>query len=59
MDAEIQPTKTLLDCMDVNFLGAVKMPQVFLPLLRRSRGRIVNMSSLAGVQGHNMAASAV
>uniref|UniRef100_A0A8D0A3A7 Hydroxysteroid (17-beta) dehydrogenase 2 n=1 Tax=Sander lucioperca TaxID=283035 RepID=A0A8D0A3A7_SANLU len=35
-------------CVDVNFLSAVKMSQVFLPLLRRSRGRIVNMSSMAG-----------
>ncbi|XP_029697459.1 17-beta-hydroxysteroid dehydrogenase type 2 isoform X1 [Takifugu rubripes] len=48
VDAEIQPMKTLLDYLDVNFLGAVKMSQVFLPLLRRSRGRIINMSSLAG-----------
>lgn len=59
MDAEIQPMKTLLDYMDVNFLGAVKMSRVFLPLLRRSRGRIINMSSLAGLQSHNMAAPAV
>lgn len=34
--------------MEVNFLGAVKVSQAFLPLLRRSRGRIVNMSSMAG-----------
>lgn len=34
--------------MEVNFLGAVKMSQVFLSLLRRSRGRIVNMTSMAG-----------
>lgn len=44
--------KTLRDYMEVNFLGAVKVSQVFLPLLRRSRGRIVNMSSLAGLQQH-------
>lgn len=47
-DAEIQPITAYRSCMDVNFLAAVKMCQVFLPLLRRSRGRIVNMSSLAG-----------
>uniref|UniRef100_A0A3Q3ECE6 Uncharacterized protein n=1 Tax=Labrus bergylta TaxID=56723 RepID=A0A3Q3ECE6_9LABR len=35
-------------CMDVNFLSAVRMCQVFLPLLRRSRGRIVNVTSMAG-----------
>lgn len=48
MDAEIQLMATYRNCLDVNFLGAVKMCQVFLPLLRRSRGRIVNVSSLAG-----------
>lgn len=41
--------------MDVNFLGAVKVSQVFLPLLRKSRGRIVNMSSLAGPHSPNEA----
>uniref|UniRef100_A0A3Q1ECH6 Hydroxysteroid (17-beta) dehydrogenase 2 n=1 Tax=Acanthochromis polyacanthus TaxID=80966 RepID=A0A3Q1ECH6_9TELE len=35
-------------CMDINFLSAVSMCQHFLPLLRRARGRIINMSSLAG-----------
>uniref|UniRef100_A0A3B4T3V6 Hydroxysteroid (17-beta) dehydrogenase 2 n=1 Tax=Seriola dumerili TaxID=41447 RepID=A0A3B4T3V6_SERDU len=35
-------------CMEVNFLSAVNMCQVFLPLLRCSRGRIVNVSSMAG-----------
>lgn len=48
MDAEIQPIATYRLCMDVNFLAAVKMCQVFLPLLRRSGGRIVNVSSMAG-----------
>lgn len=48
MDAEIQPITTYRLCMDVNFLAAVKMCQVFLPLLRRSGGRIVNVSSMAG-----------
>ncbi|XP_076588168.1 17-beta-hydroxysteroid dehydrogenase type 2 [Chaetodon auriga] len=48
MDAELHPITEYRRCMDVNFLGAVKMCQVFLPLLRRSRGRIVNMSSMAG-----------
>lgn len=59
VDAEIQLMETLRLYLDVNFLGAVKMSQAFLPLLRRSRGRIVNMSSLAGLQVPNPAASAV
>uniref|UniRef100_A0A8D0A8A5 Hydroxysteroid (17-beta) dehydrogenase 2 n=1 Tax=Sander lucioperca TaxID=283035 RepID=A0A8D0A8A5_SANLU len=47
-DAELHPMAAYRLCVDVNFLSAVKMSQVFLPLLRRSRGRIVNMSSMAG-----------
>lgn len=35
-------------CMKVNFLGTVRMCQAFLPLLRDSRGRVVNVSSLSG-----------
>lgn len=48
VDAEIQPLDDYRRCMDVNFLAAVRMCQTFLPLLRRSRGRVVNVSSLAG-----------
>ncbi|KAM9352419.1 17-beta-hydroxysteroid dehydrogenase type 2 [Symphorus nematophorus] len=47
-DAELQPMATYRRCLDVNFLAAVKMCQEFLPLLRKSRGRIVNVSSMAG-----------
>lgn len=47
-DAEIQPLADYRRCMDVNFLAAVSTCQAFLPMLRRSRGRVVNMSSLAG-----------
>ncbi|XP_062245600.1 estradiol 17-beta-dehydrogenase 2 [Platichthys flesus] len=47
MDAELQPLSACRRCMDVNFLSAVNMCQVFLPLLRRAGGRIVNMSSMA------------
>ncbi|XP_068168340.1 17-beta-hydroxysteroid dehydrogenase type 2 [Antennarius striatus] len=49
MDAELQPISNYRLCLDVNFLGAVKMCQVFLPLLRRSKGRVVNVSSMSGV----------
>ncbi|KAF3706005.1 Estradiol 17-beta-dehydrogenase 2 [Channa argus] len=48
VEAELHPLFVYRRFMEVNFLGAVTMCQVFLPLLRRSRGRIVNVSSLAG-----------
>jgi NAD(P)-dependent dehydrogenase (short-subunit alcohol dehydrogenase family) len=34
--------------LEVNTVGALAVTQVFLPLLRSSRGRIVNMSSIGG-----------
>jgi len=33
---------------EVNFFGALAVTQAFLPLLRASRGRLVNMSSISG-----------
>jgi NAD(P)-dependent dehydrogenase (short-subunit alcohol dehydrogenase family) len=39
---------TMRQQLEVNLIGHVAMTQAFLPLLRRSRGRIVNISSLAG-----------
>ncbi|XP_051808096.1 estradiol 17-beta-dehydrogenase 2 [Acanthochromis polyacanthus] len=47
VDVELQPPAAFRRCMDINFLSAVSMCQHFLPLLRRARGRIINMSSLA------------
>jgi NAD(P)-dependent dehydrogenase (short-subunit alcohol dehydrogenase family) len=34
--------------IEVNTLGALAVAQAFIPLLRRSKGRIVNMSSIGG-----------
>ncbi|NXV75725.1 DHB2 dehydrogenase, partial [Atlantisia rogersi] len=47
-DGELLPMSTFRQCMAVNFFGAVEVSKTFLPLLRRSRGRLVNMSSMAG-----------
>jgi NAD(P)-dependent dehydrogenase (short-subunit alcohol dehydrogenase family) len=34
--------------LDVNVLGVVRVTKAFLPLLRHSKGRVVNVASLAG-----------
>ncbi|MBT7609152.1 MAG: SDR family oxidoreductase [Bacteriovoracaceae bacterium] len=34
--------------MEVNYFGLARMIQVFLPMLRKSRGKIINISSLMG-----------
>ncbi|XP_069724628.1 17-beta-hydroxysteroid dehydrogenase type 2 isoform X2 [Phaenicophaeus curvirostris] len=50
-DGELLPMSTYRRCMEVNFFGAVEVSKTFLPLLRKSQGRLVNMSSMAGIQG--------
>ncbi|XP_068059218.1 17-beta-hydroxysteroid dehydrogenase type 2 isoform X2 [Anomalospiza imberbis] len=47
-DGELLPMSTYRLCMEVNFFGAVEVSKTFLPLLRKSQGRLVNMSSMAG-----------
>ncbi|MGH0123682.1 UNVERIFIED_CONTAM: hypothetical protein FKN15_028913 [Acipenser sinensis] len=47
-DGEILPMSIYKNCMAVNFFGAVKLSHTFLPLLRHAKGRLVNVSSMAG-----------
>ena len=35
---------------EVNVFGMAEVSRIFLPLLKQSRGRLVNMTSIAGVQ---------
>lgn len=46
---EFVPLADLRRVLEVNLIGAVAVTQAFLPLLRISRGRIVNISSIAGL----------
>lgn len=48
MDGELIPMADYKSCMAVNFFGAVEVTKTFLPLLRKSKGRLVNISSLGG-----------
>ncbi|KAK6477311.1 estradiol 17-beta-dehydrogenase 2-like [Huso huso] len=47
-DGEILPMSLFKNCMAVNFFAAVELTQTFLPLLRQAKGRLVNISSMAG-----------
>lgn len=45
---EVIPLSQLRTQLEVNVIGQIAVTQAFLPLLRRGRGRIVNMGSIAG-----------
>ncbi|GBM39471.1 Estradiol 17-beta-dehydrogenase 2 [Araneus ventricosus] len=45
---DFTPMSDFEDSLQVNTLGQVRVTKAFLPLLRRSKGRIVNVNSLAG-----------
>lgn len=47
-DVELSPVATFRSCMEVNFFGTLQLTKGLLPLLRRSRGRIVTVGSPAG-----------
>ncbi|XP_008063176.2 estradiol 17-beta-dehydrogenase 2, partial [Carlito syrichta] len=47
-DGELIPMTDYKRCMTVNFFGPVEVTKAFLPLLRKSQGRLVNISSMAG-----------
>jgi NAD(P)-dependent dehydrogenase (short-subunit alcohol dehydrogenase family) len=46
---ELIPINDWRHQLDVNLIGQIELSQAFLPLLRASRGRIVNMGSVAGI----------
>src|SRR4051794_34595470 len=43
---EYLPIEEVRKQLEVNFIGQVAVTQAFLPLLRRSRGRVVNIGSV-------------
>lgn len=49
--AEIEMTSDTImrKVLDVNLFGTINVTQAFLPLVRKSKGRVVNVSSLLGI----------
>ena len=47
-DLEMTSEKLFRKVLDVNLLGLINVTTAFLPLVRLAKGRIVNMSSIAG-----------
>jgi len=45
---EFLPVENLRQQLEINVIGQVAVTQAFLPLLRKARGRVVNMSSISG-----------
>lgn len=46
---EAVPVADLRQQLEVNVIGQVAVTQIFLPLIRQARGRIINMGSIAGL----------
>ncbi|CAK7310503.1 D-beta-hydroxybutyrate dehydrogenase, mitochondrial [Vulpes lagopus] len=47
-EVEFTSMETYKEVAEVNLWGTVRMTKAFLPLIRRARGRIVNISSMLG-----------
>ncbi|KAG8437475.1 hypothetical protein GDO86_008250 [Hymenochirus boettgeri] len=47
-DGELIPLSVYKHCMDVNFFGVVQVTKIFVSLLRKAKGRLITISSMAG-----------
>jgi len=48
---ETLPVSTFRDVMEINFFGLLNATRAALPYLKASRGRLINIASLAGLSG--------
>ena len=51
---DLQRRQDIVLTMDTNFHGVIDVTKAFLPLLKQSKGRIVNMSSYGGLISHHL-----
>ncbi|GIX96165.1 estradiol 17-beta-dehydrogenase 2 [Caerostris extrusa] len=51
ISVELSNIQDFKDCLEVNVIGHVRVTKAFLPLLRKSQGRVVNVTSLGGRVG--------
>ncbi|KAK2181277.1 hypothetical protein NP493_402g00026 [Ridgeia piscesae] len=47
-EVELTPETVFRKILEVNLMGTIRMTKTFLPLIRQSKGRIVNTSSVSG-----------
>ncbi|KAG8184947.1 hypothetical protein JTE90_011079 [Oedothorax gibbosus] len=47
---DLSPIKAFQDCLEVNSIAPVRVTKAFLPFLKKSKGRVVNLTSIAGRQ---------
>lgn len=47
-EVEWTPMEEIINIFDVNTIGIIRVTKAFLPLLRKSKGRVVNHTSLCG-----------
>ncbi|GIY27040.1 hypothetical protein CDAR_504151 [Caerostris darwini] len=47
-EVEITSMQKIEEVIDVNLLGTIRVTKAFLPLLRKSKGRVINVASAAG-----------
>lgn len=48
-ELEMTSEKVFREVLEVNLMGTICMTKAFLPLIRKAKGRIVNMSSVTGM----------
>ena len=49
LDIELVPVELMKRVAEVNFYGMVRVTKAFIPMIRKSKGKIIKFNSLANV----------